>query len=182
MKPRTRVNPISKKRAAAHSELLRGNSTILRSSSPSRSSQTTKTVRKPVKKRNAKRAKANHERAYGAKRDWIADQPCAVCGHLAPSDPAHTKGDGGIGHKSSAKYLIPLCRSRLLARAVEQTHRPSKGSVFVRQRVVEEWLDGCHRDSHRIGVKSFEAKHNVSLVALAEKYERLWQAHVGGAA
>lgn len=172
VKPRARVNPISKKRAAAHPELLRGNSTIVRSSSPGprtpkklTASGSTPTRKSPPKKRNAKRAKANHDRSYGKKRDFIVAQPCAVCGYSANlSDPAHVSGDGGAGYKSSSKYLVPLCVPH-----DEPAPGYAEGFAFLS-------LIGCHRESHA-GVQSFEAKHGVSLVALAAEYEARWVLH-----
>ena len=114
-------------------------------------------ARKPINPRNAKRAAKNQERAYGSKRAWIVAQPCAVCGYSAgPCDPAHAKGDGA-GLKSSSRFLVPLCPIRPTA---EGNPTP---------------CEGCHRESHRIGVQSFEAKHGVDLLALADHYETLWQ-------
>ncbi len=43
--------------------------------------------------------------------DWLREQPCAVSGQWAPSDPCHTfkgTGGGGIGLKSTDKYALPL--------------------------------------------------------------------------
>lgn len=109
-----------------------------------------------VRKRNAKRAAKNHARAYGAKRDWIVRQPCAVCGWMGPSEPAHAK-TGGTGRKSDARLLIPMC-----------------GTVFF-----PEPSEGCHQEAHR-GVKTFEKKYGVNLLELAAEYEALWQAHLAG--
>lgn len=189
MKPRAEVRKVSAKRLAKHPELARSSSTIVRSGTPiARRSKPRKTSatggvsplhpkgdrparRSKPKASNPKRRAKNHARSYGEKRAWVVQQPCAVCGWSAGDcDPAHTSGDNGTGFKASSKHLAPLCPPRYANMHLK--YFPGFPNL----------VEGCHRESHRIGVKSFEAKHNVSLVALAEKYEQLWQAYVGGAA
>lgn len=186
MKPRARVNPISKKRAAAHPELLRGNSTILRSSSPSRSSQTPKSVRKAKlstsgtftknrkskpRARNAKRAKANHERAYGAKAKFIRALCCHFCGSAMNVEAAHCV-TGGVGRKAASSTLIPMCGP----------------SIYIDFSSNQQTLrEGCHRHQHRVGWPQFmiESSHKgADQNKIAAMYERNWQrlARVGGAA
>ena len=62
-----------------------------------------------VKPRNAKRRKTEHARAYGPDEhvEWIAAQPCVVCGHV-PCQNAHVR-TGGMGRKADAKWIVPLC-------------------------------------------------------------------------
>lgn len=113
---------------------------------------------------NAARKKKNFDRSYGEKRAWIVEQDCAVCGYHAPSEPAHTKGDGGAGRKSSAKYLVPLCPPHFVV-------------VNIHNHREDYWDEGCHAESHG-GVKTFEAYRGVSLVALAAEYHERWLSSV----
>lgn len=117
-----------------------------------------------VKNLNRRRREKNLARSYGEKRAWIVAQPCAVCHYPAPSEPAHTSGDGGTGRKASSTYLLPLCPPH------------DEPSTCYPPGVATVSLEGCHRESHRIGVTSFEAKHGVSLVVLAAEHEATWQA------
>lgn len=101
----------------------------------------------PVKKKNAKRAKANHARAYGGEyADWIRSLPCVACGSPGLVEAAHVRA-GGIGYKSDAKWLVPLCG-------------PFPAPPFT------PTVEGCHRESHR-GIKTFEKKYCVDLKAIA---------------
>ncbi len=101
-------------------------------------------AKKPVKRRNAKRYKANHERAYGPYADYIRSLPCCVCGLEGYTVAAHTE-TGGKGRKADSSTLVPLCSSRIaLLKAIE----------------------GCHEESHR-GVQTFEQTYHVDLKAIA---------------
>ena len=110
---------------------------------------------KPLPKKNARRSKANHERAYGEHARWIRTLPCVACGHRGSTEAAHTT-TGGMGRKADANTLVPLC------------------GPYV------EWADprpvtheGCHRELHARGIKTFEAKYGLSLAFHAA---RLWTA------
>lgn len=110
----------------------------------------------PVKRRNVKRWKANHARAYGEYRDWIVTQPCCACGYAGPEiDPAHS-ATGGTRRKADAKTLVPLCGPHV-------DDRDGNGHMMC--------AEGCHRMSHRIGVQSFQRAFGVDLRAIAS---RLW--------
>lgn len=110
-----------------------------------------------IRKVNRKRKAANHERAYGAKRDWIVQFPCCACGYDGlPSDPAHV-GNGGMSRKAGSESLVPLCKPH-------------------RSFVTDDMLEGCHRESHR-GIRSFEAFHVIHLAGVAKYYEAEWQRH-----
>ena len=43
---------------------------------------------------------------------WIREQPCARCGQVAPSEPAHQRclGNCGVGIKPPDRDALPLCR------------------------------------------------------------------------
>ncbi len=77
--------------------------------------------RKPIKrgkppkrsgiKRNARRARETHEKAHGpkARGEWIATLPCAACGVVGYSQPAHVLGCAGTGLKKGPETIAPLC-------------------------------------------------------------------------
>ena len=105
----------------------------------------------PVKKtkRPAKERRAKFEREYGGPEylAFIQSKPCCACPDFYPCEAAHTT-TGGMGRKANAAWLVPLCK----------------------QWPVPDGLrEGCHRELHRIGIKSFEAKHNVNLKEIAAK-------------
>jgi hypothetical protein len=115
--------------------------------------------------KNAKK-KANHERAYGEKAAWIRAQDCCACqcdGNYdgKPQAAAHT-ASGGTGRKADASTLVALCQTRLSC-------------------ITDEMVEGCHEQSHRIGVKTFEKKWGVDLKAKAADYEARWQTFVSAA-
>ena len=193
MKQRTRIAPISAKRLAAHPELKIRNSTVLPTNptakrlisdkpratdlalarggvsakdgvipprQPARSPlQQTPRTRKP-------RSKKETERVYGSPqfRAWLYDQPCAVCGWKPDgweyTEACHAK-TGGMARKSDAELLFPGCPPRVDYRA---------------STAAEMSIEGCHREMHRIGVKSFEKKHGVKLLDLAAKTWAAWLA------
>ena len=69
-------------------------------------------TRKPIPKKNKKRADANYARAYGSKARvaFIKTLACVVCG-ATPSDNAHIHGSkSGMGRKADYADIIPLCR------------------------------------------------------------------------
>lgn len=128
-----------------------------RSSSPSRTAPPKRKA--PPAKRNAKRAKANHERAYGDYAKWIRTLPCVACGVVGHSEAAHT-ASGGKGRKADASTLAPLCGPHT-ARVYCLWDGIGKAML----------IEGCHRQSHRIGIQTFEAKYHVDLKAIAAQ---LW--------
>ncbi len=66
---------------------------------------------------NPKRKAREKLRAYGepAHREWLHKQRCCITFSAgSPSNPivaAHTKGDGGMGRKASARYQVPMLDS-----------------------------------------------------------------------
>jgi hypothetical protein len=116
---------------------------------------------KPKQRRASER-----KRIYGSadRIRWLKSEPCAVCGMMGPGfcEVAHVK-NGGMGKKADARYTIPLCPPH---------------SVWDGSATAAPIRKGCHRALHEMGAKSFEAKHGVDLLALADEYERKWQAHV----
>lgn len=73
---------------------------------------------------------------------------------MGPCDNAHVGGvaeGAGTGHKSDAKWVIPLCKGP----------------------------HGCHAVLHRIGVESFERQAKINLKAEAVKVELAWQQYIG---
>lgn len=104
---------------------LRATTTLARSSTLTRST--------PVKQRNAKRAKANHARAYGTGDEIAAinDSPCAHCGRW-PSQMAHLR-NGGMSRKADKQLTLPLC-------------------------TVRDGADGCHERFDK-GKRSFRAAY-----------------------
>ncbi len=78
---------------------------------------------------NHKRRRKTHEKAHGpkARGRWIATLPCAACGVVGYSQPAHVLGNSGMGKKKGPETIAPLCGPRLL---------------------LKRWAtmyDGCHR-------------------------------------
>lgn len=108
------------------------------------------------------RPKNETERIYGPKafRDWLHRQPCAVCGWRGHVEQAHAK-TGGIGRKDDWTRTLPLCSDHLDGRDADGFP-------------CGEMRNGCHRESGR-GVKSFEKKYGVSLLALAAKTQTAWE-------
>ena len=74
-------------------------------------------------------------------RAWVASLPCAVPGCRGKSDPHHVRAGtgGGTGLKPSDAWCVPLCGG----------------------------LAGHHMEGHRIGWRTFEARHGCDLRFLA---------------
>ncbi len=105
------------------------------------------------KPRNAKRAKANHARAYGGEyADYIRSLPCCNCGITGRTVAAHSR-TGGMGRKSDAKWLVPLC-----------CNGPMPYDEFGKPR------DGCHELIHLHGPSLF----NIDLKAKAAELWAEW--------
>lgn len=81
---------------------------------------------------------------------WIGTQPCVCCEVTGYSVAAHTT-TGGMSRKADWTTIVPLCSNRYDA-------------------------EGCHEESHRIGVKSFAAKYKLDLPALAAQTVAEWTA------
>lgn len=103
--------------------------------------------RSGVKRKNVKRAKANHDRAYGSSEEIAAvnNEPCVNCGKW-PSQNAHIR-NGGMSRKADKKWNLPLC-------------------------TIRDGVDGCHETFDK-GKRSFRAafvaKHGLSMDELAER-------------
>lgn len=69
--------------------------------------------------------------------------PCCACGLVGWSEAAHVTGRGAGG---KTKDIAPLCGPR-----------------------IDQGEEGCHRESHRIGIKTFEAKWGVDLARVARE-------------
>jgi len=102
------------------------------------------------------------ERIYGPFefREWLHLQPCAVCGERYDIEQAHAK-TGGTGRKADWMESLPMCGPRLVP-------------TFP-----IEFDEGCHRELHRVGVRSFERIHRVKLSALVASTQRAWAAFSG---
>jgi hypothetical protein len=106
------------------------------------------------KRRSASEKAAKFEREYGGegKRAFVASLPCIVPGcPRRPCENAHVVNiDAGMGRKGSHLGLAPCCPFH---------HR-----------------DPVH-GLHKLGPRSFEKIHHVSLAACAERTERAWVAY-----
>lgn len=122
----------------------------------------------PVKKRNGSRQRREKPRVNGSEafNNWFYDQPCAICGWKPDGweyvEKCHAK-TGGMGRKADWTLTFPGCPPRV-------NYRAAKASDMS--------IEGCHREMHRIGVKSFEAKHGVNLLELAAQTQARWQSHL----
>lgn len=111
-KPKPKRSPLKKPlfssiKQPSHTENLRAAATL-------------RAKTKPLKKRNAKRAKSEFARCFHSKERvaWIKSLPCVVCGAISPifnlvrgrSDNAHTAKDG-MGRRAGYETIVPLCRS-----------------------------------------------------------------------
>jgi hypothetical protein len=104
-----------------------------------------------INPRNRKRHAKEVERTYGEYATFVTSQPCVIPGCGAwPVDPAHVKG-GGAGMKSDAQFLAPLCKVN-----------------------VGRGYEGHHRESHRIGIETFQRKYNIDLDAAAASMWAEW--------
>lgn len=130
--------------------------TFLRSTIAPKQPRSITSERKPTSKsgkpRRKKREAEETARIYGPQqfRDWLHRQCCSVCAWQGNTEQAHA-ATGGMGRKASWTASLPLCGP----------HPTLYGGHGI--------VEGCHRESHRTGVKSFEAKHGVNLIALAAK-------------
>ena len=90
--------------------------------------------------------------------DWLREQPCAVSGQWAPSDPCHTfkgTGGGGIGLKSTDKYALPLSH----AEHVKQSLMPEMKywrDILIGRPVLRDRMITCYTVIHS------DRRHNVS--------------------
>lgn len=91
-------------------------------------------------------------RIYGEHAAHVRQRPCCACGYAGATEAAHTT-TGGMGRKADASTLVPLCGPHQVI------------AIDGKSRLVE----GCHRESHRIGVKSFERKYGLSLSFIASR-------------
>ena len=69
--------------------------------------------RKTTPEAKAKRA-AKYERDFGDLAEHVRGLPCAACGALGPSDPAHVKSRGAGGRAwldNGDSNLLPFCRT-----------------------------------------------------------------------
>ena len=102
-----------------------------------------KAIRKPIPRKNKKRADANYARAYHSKVrvEFIKALQCAACWRT-PSDNAHIHGSkSGMGRKGPYTDIIPLCRT---CHTLYDTHKllPSEAVVRLCADMVEEaWLN-----------------------------------------
>lgn len=96
------------------------------------------------------RSKKSFQRIYHSEAymEHIRSLPCVCCGEVGYSVAAHTES-GGMGRKAGWETIVPLCSNRYDS-------------------------EGCHEESHRIGVKSFEAKYRLDLKALARETSARW--------
>ena len=62
-------------------------------------------LRRPIKRRNAKRVKQRHAKAFGKKAAWIRGLACCVC-QRSPVQAHHVKSRGAGG---TSEHLVPLC-------------------------------------------------------------------------
>ncbi len=115
-----------------------------------------------VKPKNAKRAKENHERAYGPEErvEWIRTLHCANCDMPAvfwdrKIVSAHIK-NAGMSRKADARFTIPLCETRFRDGCHDIQHGPNGG-----------W--------HRLPRLDTPEKRE----AAAARTEKLWQAYQG---
>lgn len=104
---------------------------------------------KPIKRVNGKRRAKNQERAYGSRerREWLHRLPCCITGD-APQ----------WGVKIDAVHVKG-----------GGAGRKADASLVVPMSAT------LHREMHRIGQKSFEAKYKVDLLAQAAFYDRAWR-------
>lgn len=61
---------------------------------------------RPLRRINPGRAAARRRRDFGPQAEWAVDQPCAVCGEPAPSEPSHVRSRGAGGR---AADIVPMC-------------------------------------------------------------------------
>lgn len=97
-------------------------------------------------------------------REWLHGRPCAVCRFSVFIEQAHAKG-GGIARKADWTATFPLCGPH---------YEPCVDHGGY------ELVEGCHRELHRIGVKSFEQRHGVTLLSLVADTQQQWQAVCAG--
>ncbi len=111
--------------------------------------------RTPIKKKA--RPADETKRIFGpkARMAWLKGLPCAACGYTGPilRDAAHAI-TGGMSRRSEFTSLLPLCAVRW------------EGGVLI---------EGCHRECHQHGVKTFESKYGISLQSLASDVARQWE-------
>lgn len=115
-------------------------------------------------------------RIYGPPefRDWLHAQPCSVCGWRGEPEEmqqCHVK-TGGTGRKDEWTRTFPGC-------GPHELRKPSTINPGV---FLSATIEGCHHESGRIGVKSFEKKHGVVLMELAAKTQADWNAFQGASA
>lgn len=130
-------------------------------------SQRLRSTTPPKKKRAKSKAEkvAKLDREYGGPERiaWVAQLPCVGCGYRGPvpRENAHVIS-GGTSRKADARWIVPLCARRNMGLPASP---------------LGVWIEGCHRKSHRMGQKSFEAFANIDLKAAASRIESEWQAH-----
>lgn len=110
--------------------------------------------RTPLKRRNAKRAKARRARDFGELADYVRTLGCLVC-NARPVDPAHVRSRGAGGHAwidaPHVGYLGPLA--------------PRVGNLVPLCRT-------HHREQHDHGIRTFEERHGLDLAEEAARIGR----------
>ena len=87
--------------------------------------------------RRRPRPRAQTIRCHGvpAFREWMKQQPCAVCGRT-PSDAAHLK-NGGLSRKADVKDTLPLCSDTFGYSGHHSEYDAGKKSFRVKYRHVD---------------------------------------------
>ena len=96
-------------------------------------------------------------------RDWVRFKPCAIAGRR------RAEVDGYVGMSWHPSFCYCWC-------GVEVAHVKSRGAGGPDEANIVPLCQDAHEQQHRIGLKSFERRWNISLKAEAVK---LWREYQG---
>ncbi len=114
-----------------------------------------KLTRKPLRKVNPQRARARRERDFGEQAQWCRELPCCAC---KPRSFATWSEIGPGALPAGTPGPWPL-RS-------DPHHEPSRGAGGTDKDTVP-LCRRCHEERHRVGLRLFNAKWGVDLLAVA---------------
>lgn len=95
----------------------------------------------PIRPVNAERKAKRYDRDFGAKADFIRDQPCDTCGAPPPNDPSHFPSRGAGGTKEDTFPQCRICHRTMGQKGVDtflRTLEPPRDRMWLSGRT-EHW-------------------------------------------
>ena len=82
--------------------------------------------------------------------------------------------------RANLKPRKPIPRVNVKRKAANHERAYGEKAAWIRG-FPYRFVESCHRELHRVGITTFEARHEVNLKARAAEFEARWLAHTGDA-